>query len=83
MLLRIFNIISLILDMRKCDYVIFGSSVMTLNWEENLVAIFLSPKNEMQLKNTDIDWIYIAWNAWHAARFRLSAIPVISRAYPF
>ena len=30
--------------------VTFGSSVMTLNLEENLVAIFLSPKNEMQIK---------------------------------
>ena len=30
--------------------VTFGSSVIELNWEENLVAIFWSPKNEMQLK---------------------------------
>ena len=28
----------------------FCSSVMTLHWEDNLVAIFLSPKNRMQLK---------------------------------
>ena len=34
--------------MKLC--VTFGNSVMTLHWEENLVAIFLLPKKETQLK---------------------------------
>ena len=51
--------------------VTYGNSVMAMHWEENLVAIFLSPKNETQLKS---DWFYIAWNVWHAARFGLPAI---------
>ena len=38
--------------------VTFDSSVMTLHWEENLVAIFLSPKNQMQLK-------YLYWLILH------------------
>ena len=31
-------------------HVTFGNSVMTLHWEENLVSIFLPPKNEMHFK---------------------------------
>ena len=54
------------------SHVIFSSLVMTFHWEENLVAIC-----RLRIKhgsNKYIDWFYITWNAYHAAKFRLTSI---------
>ena len=56
----------------RLTFNLMNSSVMTLK------KIFSPFSCRLRMKcssNTDIDWFYIAWNAWHASRFCLPALP--------